>query len=38
MDLFTRLFCDLLVLVYHCFDCIVIDGYLSSLLRLAKAS
>src|SRR5437660_6392259 len=31
MDLFTRLFGNLLVLVYHCFDRIVIHGYLSGL-------
>ena len=28
MDVFTRLFGDLLVFVYHCFDRIVINGYL----------
>src|SRR5438874_3658414 len=33
MDLFTRLFGSLLVLVYHCFDRIVIHGYLSGLSR-----
>src|SRR3974377_1786097 len=33
MDLFTKLFGDLLVFVYHCFDRIVIHGYLSSLSR-----
>jgi hypothetical protein len=33
MELFTRLFGDLLTLVYHCFDRIVIHGYLSSLSR-----
>jgi len=33
MDLFTRLFGNLLVLVYHCFDRIVIHGYLSGLSR-----
>jgi hypothetical protein len=33
MDLFTQLFGDLLVLVYHCFDRIVIHGYLSGLSR-----
>jgi len=26
MDLFTKLFGDLLVVVYHCFDRIVIHG------------
>ena len=33
MDSFTRLFGDLLVFVYHCFDRIVIHGYLSGLSR-----
>jgi len=33
MDLFTRLFGDLLVFVYHCFDRIVIHGYLGGLSR-----
>jgi hypothetical protein len=33
MDLFTELFGDLLAFVYHCFDRIVIYGYLSSLSR-----
>jgi hypothetical protein len=33
MDVFTRLFGDLLVFVYHCFDRIVINGYLSGLSR-----
>jgi hypothetical protein len=33
MELFTRLFGDLLVLVYHCFDRIVIHGYLNGLSR-----
>jgi hypothetical protein len=33
MDLFTQLFGDLLVFVYHCFDRIVINGYLSGLSR-----
>ena len=33
MELFTKLFSDLLVLVYHCFDRIVIHGYLSGLSR-----
>ena len=31
MELFTLLFGDLLALVYHCFDRIVIYGYLSAL-------
>jgi hypothetical protein len=33
MDLFTQLFGDLLAFVYHCFDRIVIHGYLSGLSR-----
>jgi len=33
MDLFTRLFGDVLVFVYHCFDRLVIHGYLSGLWR-----
>ena len=33
MDLFTQLFGNLLVFVYHCFDRIVIYGYLSGLSR-----
>src|SRR5215468_891671 len=33
MDLFTKLFGDLLVFVYHCCDRIVIHGYLSGLSR-----
>ena len=33
MELFIRLFGNLLVLVYHCFDRIVIHGYLSGLSR-----
>jgi len=28
MEIFTKLFCSLLVFVYHCFDRIVINGYL----------
>src|SRR6202023_403313 len=31
MELFTQLFGDLLAFVYHCFDRIVIYGYLSGL-------
>ncbi len=31
MEQFTKLFGKLLVLVYHCFDRIVIHGYLSGL-------
>src|SRR6266700_1918728 len=33
MDVFIKLFGDLLVFVYHCFDRIVIHGYLSGLSR-----
>lgn len=33
MELFTRLFGSLLTFVYHCFDRIVIHGYLSGLSR-----
>ena len=33
MERFTQLFADLLALVYHCFDRIVIHGYLSGLSR-----
>jgi hypothetical protein len=33
MALFTTLFGKLLVLVYHCFDRLVINGYLSGLSR-----
>ena len=33
MERFTQLFADLLVLVYHCFDRMVIHGYLSGLSR-----
>jgi hypothetical protein len=33
MELFAKLFNSLLVLVYHCFDRIVIHGYLSALSR-----
>src|SRR5712671_2506565 len=33
MQLFTKLFGDLLLFVYHCFDRIVIHGYLSGLSR-----
>jgi hypothetical protein len=33
MELFAKLFDSLLVLVYHCFDRIVIHGYLSGLSR-----
>jgi hypothetical protein len=33
MDVFTELFGNLLVFVYHCFDRVVIHGYLSALSR-----
>ena len=33
MDLFIKLFGDLLTFVYHCFDRIVIHGYLTCLCR-----
>ena len=33
METFTRLFGSLLVFVYHCFDRVVINGYLSGLSR-----
>jgi hypothetical protein len=33
MDLFTQLFSGLLAFVYHCFDRVVIYGYLSGLSR-----
>src|SRR5215471_925860 len=33
METFTKLFGSLLVFVYHCFDRIVIHGYLSGLSR-----
>jgi len=33
MDTFIKLFGDLLVFVYHCFDRIVIHGYLSGMSR-----
>ena len=33
MEPFVKLFGDLLVFVYHCFDRIVIHGYLSGLSR-----
>lgn len=33
MELFSKLFGSLLVFVYHCFDRIVINGYLSGLAR-----
>ena len=33
MEIFTKLFGSLLVFVYHCFDRIVINGYLENLSR-----
>jgi hypothetical protein len=33
MELFTKLFGDLLAFVYHCFDRIVIHGYVTRLCR-----
>ena len=33
MEIFTTLFGNLLAFVYHCFDRIVIHGYLSALSR-----
>jgi len=33
MELLAKLFSSLLVFVYHCFDRIVINGYLSGLSR-----
>src|SRR6202049_737764 len=38
MELFTRLFEGLLVFVYHCFDRVVIHGYLSGLSRPAQVA
>ena len=37
MDVFTKLFGNLLAFVYHCFDRIVIHGYLSALSRPEQA-
>jgi len=37
MDAFAQLFGNLLVFVYHCFDRIVIDGYLNGLSRPEQA-
>ena len=37
MESFTKLFSSLLVFVYHCFDRIVINGYLSGLTRPENA-
>jgi len=36
MELFSRLFGSLLAFVYHCFDRVVIHGYLSGLFRPAQ--
>ena len=36
MELFGKLFGSLLLFVYHCFDRIVINGYLSGLSRPAQ--
>jgi hypothetical protein len=36
MELFTQLFGEWLAFVYHCFDRIVIYGYLSGLSRLEQ--
>ncbi len=33
MERFTKLFGSLIVFVYHCFDRVVIHGYLSGLSR-----
>jgi hypothetical protein len=33
METFTKLFGSLLIFVYHCFDRIVINGYLNGLSR-----
>ncbi|HTG15946.1 MAG TPA: hypothetical protein VK747_11835 [Blastocatellia bacterium] len=33
METFTKLFGSLLLFVYHCFDRVVINGYLSGLSR-----
>jgi hypothetical protein len=37
MQLFAHLFEDLLLFVYHCFDRVVIHGYLSGLSRPEQA-
>ena len=37
MEVFTQLFGDLVAFVYHCFDRIVIYGYLSGLSRPVKS-
>jgi hypothetical protein len=38
MELFTRVLGGLLVFVYHCFDRVVIHGYLSGLSRLGQVA
>ena len=38
MDVFTELFGNLLAFVYHCFDRIVIHGYLSALSQFRAGS
>lgn len=38
METFTRLFGSLLLFVYHCFDRVVINGYLSGLSRSAQVA
>ncbi len=38
MDLFTKLFGSWLTLVYHCFDRIVISGYLMGLLKAGQVA
>jgi hypothetical protein len=38
MELFAKLFDSLLVFVYHCFDRIVVDGYLGGLSRPEQSS
>ena len=38
MELFNRLFGSLLVFVYHCFDRVVINGYLFGLSRPEQLS
>ena len=38
METFTKLFGSLLVFVYHCFDRIVIHGYLSGCRGLSRWS
>ncbi|MGB7549113.1 MAG: hypothetical protein WBM14_15325 [Terracidiphilus sp.] len=38
MELFTQLFGSFLAFVYHCFDRVVINGYLSGLSRPEQAA